>query len=272
MNLGPARLGWDEVGALAAPRGSSALVAAPQAERGIIYIASGAPYVRDAERSARSAKKQHPDLPIALFSDVPTSEPAIDMWFKVEDPHRRSKLDYLAKSPFARTLYLDADTRVIDSITEPFGLLDRYDLAGCHVENRHPVSSATARLTDAKVDPAFTGFNGGVLYYRLNDRMRVFLARWAEGYKAENAKFDQPILRRLMWEMPEIGVVAIPPEYNVRTLRGILFRSKNESTARLLHLPWYKSADSAPYRFWRTIRTGRCYPGNLVLMIRAFFM
>lgn len=248
------------------------MVAAQHAERGIIYIASGAPYVRDAERSARSAKKQHPDLPIALFSDVPSQDPAFDLWFKIEDPHRRSKLDCLPRSPFRDTLYLDADTRVVGSIAEPFGLLDRCDLAGCHVENRHPRSSATARLTGPHVDPAFTGLNGGVLYYRMSDRMRLFLEKWSAGYKAENAKFDQPILRRLMWDMPEITVIALPPEYNLRTMRSILFRSANESQARLLHLPWYKSADSTPYRLWRTIRTLRCYPGNMVLMIRAFFM
>lgn len=247
------------------------MVAASKAERGIIYIASGASYVRDAERSARSAKKQHPDLPIALFSDIPTREPAIDMWFEVKDPHRRSKLDYMAKSPFAKTLFLDADTRVIASMTEPFGLLDRYDLAGCHVENRHPVSSATARLTDPSVDPGFTGFNSGVLYYRMNDRTQAFFARWSALFKAENPRFDQSVMRRLMWEMPEVSVVAIPPEYNVRTLRGLLFRSANESQARLLHLPWYKSSGSAPYRFWRTLRTLRVYPGNAALLVRAFF-
>lgn len=248
------------------------MVAAQQAERGIVFIASGAPYVRDAERAARSARKQHPDLPIALFSDVPSSDPVFDMWFEVTDPHRRSKLDYLARTPFRDTLYLDCDVRVIASVIEPFGLLGRYDLAGCHVENRHPVSSATARLTDPRVDPGFAGFNSGVLYYRLSDRMRVFLETWSAGYKAENARFDQPILRRVMWEMPEIAVIAIPPEYNLRTLRGILFRSANESQARVLHLPWYKSADSAPYRFWRTLRTLRVSPCNAVLAIRAFFM
>lgn len=254
------------------PLGSSALVDAQQAERGIIYVASGAPYVRDAERSARSAKKQHPDLPIALFSDVPTKEPAIDMWFAVKNPHRRSKLDCFARTPFRHTLYLDGDTRVVASVTEPFGLLERYDLAGCHVENRHPVSSATARLTDPGVDPGFTGFNSGVLYYRLNDPMRAFLEKWSAGYKAENARFDQPILRRVMWEMPEIAVTAIPPEYNMRTLRAILFRSANESEARVLHLPWYKSADSAGWRLWRTLRTLRFNPGNAGTVARAFFM
>ena len=58
----------------------------------------------------------------------------------------------------------------------------------------------------------------------------------------------------------------------MRTLRGLLFRSANESEARLLHLPWYKSTDSVAWRLWRTIRTLRVYPGNAVTMIRAFFM
>ena len=89
----------------------------------------------------------------------------------------------------------------------------------------------------------------------MNDRMRAFLARWAEVFKSENPRFDQPVMRRVLWEMPEIALFVLPPEYNVRTLRGVLFRSANESQARLLHLPGYKSADSAPSRFRRTLRT-----------------
>ncbi len=241
-------------------------------ERGIVYIAVGAGYVRDAERSARTAKRIHPDLPICLFSDVPSSDPVFDIRRDIKNPHRRSKLDCILATPFRDTLYLDSDTRIIASIIEPFGLLGRYDLAACHVENRHPVSSATARLKGESVEPGFTGFNGGVFYYRMNDQIRLFFERWAEEYKKENAKWDQPIMRRLLWEMPEVKVIAIPPEFNVRTLRGLLFRSANESQVRLLHLPWYKSTDSVAWRLWRTIRTLRVYPGNAVTMIRAFFM
>ncbi len=241
-------------------------------QRGIVYIAVGAGYVRDAERSARSARRIHPDMPICLFSDVPSEDPVFDIRMEIKDPHRRSKLDCILKTPFRHTLYLDSDTRVVGSITEPFGLLERYDLAACHVENRHPVSSATARLTGDSVDPGFTGFNGGVFYYRMNDVMLAFFEGWAEAYKLENARFDQPIMRRLLWSMPEINVIAIPPEYNMRNLRGIMFRSKNESTPRLLHLPWYKSTDSVAWRLWRTIRTFRFYPGNALTVIRAFFM
>lgn len=240
-------------------------------DRGIVYIAVGAGYVRDAERSARSARKVHPDLPICLFSDVASGDPVFDIQHRIADPHRRSKLDCILKTPFRETLYLDSDTRVIGSITEPFSLLGRYDFAACHVENRHPVSSATARLKAESVAIGFTGFNGGVFYYRLNDVTRLFFERWAEAYKAENAKWDQPIMRRLLWEMPEVKVIAIPPEFNLRSLRAIMFRSANESEARLLHLPWYKSSDSVAWRLWRTIRTFRVYPLNAGTVIRAFF-
>jgi hypothetical protein len=134
-------------------------------QRGIVYSAVGASYVRDAERSALSARKMHPDLPICLFSDVPSDHPVFDIRHTIANPHRHSKLDCIIATPFAETLYLDTDTRVVGTITEPFGLLSRFDIAACHVENRHPVSSATAHLTADSVNPGFTGFNGGVLYY-----------------------------------------------------------------------------------------------------------
>lgn len=235
-------------------------------EKGIVYIAAGAAFVRDAERSARSAKKQHPDLPICLFSDVASEDPVFDLWFEIEHPHRRSKLDCILRTPFEKTLYLDADTRVVGSIVEPFGLLNRYDFAACHVENRHSVTSVTARLKADGVEPGFTGFNGGVFYYRMNDQVRAFFGCWAEEFKAQNARWDQPILRKLLWAMPGVTVIALPPEYNIRTLRALLFRSRNESEARLIHLPYYKSGDSRLRRLWRTLRTLRFNPGNFILL------
>jgi hypothetical protein len=106
----------------------------------------------------------------------------------------------------------------------------------------------------------------------MNDGVRRFFERWAEAYKTENAKFDHPIMRRLLWDMPELKVIAIPPEYNVRNLRGIVFRSANESTPHLLHLPWYNSSEPVGWRLWRTIRTFRFDLRNAVLVIRALFM
>jgi hypothetical protein len=238
-------------------------------ERGIVFIAAGAAFVKDAERSAHSAKRQHPDLPICLFSDVPSEDPVFDIRREIKNPHRRSKLDCIIQSPFHRTLYLDTDTRVVGSIVEPFALLDRYDFAACHVENRHPVTSVTARLKADGVEPGFTGFNGGVFYYRMTDGVRRFFEAWAEEFKTQNARWDQPILRKLLWMMPDVTVIALPPEYNVRTVRGLLFRSRNESQVRIIHWPYFKSGDSLARRLWRTLRTMRFDPCNLVALWKA---
>ena len=66
-------------------------------------------------------------------------------------------------------------------------------------------------------------------------------------------------------------MIAIPPEYNVRTLRGLSLPVRQQVAAAVAALPWYKSNGSVSWRLWRTIRTLRVYPGNVVTMIRAFF-
>ncbi len=38
-------------------------------ERGIVYVATGERYVREAEESARSVRKSNPYIPITLFTD-----------------------------------------------------------------------------------------------------------------------------------------------------------------------------------------------------------
>ncbi len=43
---------------------------------------------------------------------------------KIHNPHIRSKVDYISETPFQRTLYLDADTRVCEDLTHMFELLD----------------------------------------------------------------------------------------------------------------------------------------------------
>lgn len=240
-------------------------------ERGIVYIAVGASYVRDAERSAKSIRSIHPDLPICLFSDIPSRDPVFDIRREIANPHRRSKLDCFSQTPFRDTLYLDSDTRIVGPVSAPFGLLDRYDLAACHVENRHPVSSATARLTPESVAIGFTGFNSGVVYYRMNDVMGRFFERWASEYRKTDGKWDQPSLRKALWDMPDVKVIALPQEYNLRTLRALVFRSANESQARVLHLPWFNTNGSVQWRLWRTIRTLRFNPCNIIAMLRVFF-
>jgi hypothetical protein len=72
-----------------------------------------------------------------------------------------------------------------------------------------------------------------------------------------------------MWEMPEVKPIALPPEYNIRTMRSLIFRTRNESLPRLIHWPFFKTKDSFRLRLWKTFRTLRFSPRNIWVAWRS---
>ena len=71
----------------------------------------------------------YPRLAVALCTDQAVTAPEFDRVEPVVSPHARSKVDYLAETPFAETLYLDTDTRVLGDLSEMFRLLERFEMA-----------------------------------------------------------------------------------------------------------------------------------------------
>lgn len=99
-------------------------------DRGAIYIATGEKYTALAAKSAQSLKTHCRELPAHIFSDCDTGSYGVfDSSTKISDPHSRSKVDYIFKSPFQRTLYLDSDTWICEDIIHMFELLDHYEIA-----------------------------------------------------------------------------------------------------------------------------------------------
>src|SRR5688572_13104221 len=110
---------------------------------GVLYIVSGVEHINLAIRSAQSVKKTNPNMPIHLFADIEKQNFQFDeqanlftSWENIPNPHSRSKVDYMARTPFERTLYLDTDTRVICDLTDVFNLLDQFDIALAHAHKR----------------------------------------------------------------------------------------------------------------------------------------
>jgi Nucleotide-diphospho-sugar transferase len=181
--------------------------------RGVVYIATGAAHVEAARQSALSVRATNPDLGIALFSDVPAAGPGFDRVEPIAEPHLRSKVDYLPRTPFAETLYLDTDTRVLGPLDDLFDVLERFDLA---LAQRAYVRANRKRAVWRHVVPAaFPEHNGGVLLYRASPAAIGFLEAWKAAYAEAGFGVDQITLRELLWSS-DLRYAVLPARYNRR--------------------------------------------------------
>jgi hypothetical protein len=204
---------------------------------GIVYIATGERYVRATVKSAASVKQHCKNLKVHLFTDLKEfSHDGIDGVTIIDQPHRRSKVDYLFKTPFERTLYLDSDTRVVDNIEDMFNLLNNFDIALAHAHLRnHP---ATLEQWNTNIPYAFPQLNGGVILYRMNMKVENLLKQWHEAYHTAGFKKDQTTLRELIWNS-DLRLTILPPEYNIRYKKYLWIWKKNEAVPKILHLKKY---------------------------------
>jgi hypothetical protein len=195
--------------------------------RGIIYIVTGQKFVDEACRSAASVKHCMPDLPIAIFSDVPLRSALFEQVMHIANPTYgpEDKILNIAKSPYQDTLYLDSDTHMVDESRELFSLLERFDLAAVHAPYR-------AQYQVCEVPDCFPEYNVGVLLFRKSKPTELFFERWAQLYREDGLKSltwlfpggeswyrhaipNQPSFRRSLYESG-LRIATLPPEYNCR--------------------------------------------------------
>ena len=183
--------------------------------QGILYIAAGAKYIRAAIRSAESVRKHCPGLPTHLYADWPShgfdfrrSPHPFTSIETIDHPHRRSKVDYLAQTPFDRTLYLDTDTTLNADVRGMFQVLDRFDIALTHAHRRN----ALARLKPWRLTlpAAFPQYNGGVILYRRTPAVVSFFDAWQRHFHDEGFSQDQITLRELLW-LSDLRLATLPP-------------------------------------------------------------
>ena len=217
--------------------------------QGIVYIATGPKYIRAAVHSATTVRHYCPGLPTHLFADwrshgfdFGTSPAPFASVEEIDRPHRRSKVDYLARTPFDRTLYLDSDTALNADISGMFRVLERFDIALSHAHRRNLESRLKPwRLT---LPQAFPQYNGGVILYRRSPEVLAFLEEWRQAFHTAGFLQDQMTLRELLW-LSHLRMATLPPEYNVRLIKYHYLWSKTEATSRIFHRRRYHDG-----RFW----------------------
>ncbi len=208
---------------------------------GFVYAATGERYVREAMRSRETLRRHHPSHPVLLFTDRADVVPAGAFDDVIELPAQQwkrssSKVWALGRSPFDKTVYLDTDVHVVGDLADLFRVLDRFDAAGVPMELR--VQRLPGHADDARIPDAFMSVNAGVLAYRRNDATAELFARWAELYEADRATAkviqDQPSLRAALWES-RCSLLLLPPEFNMRTIRGASYPNVAVGTVRVIH-------------------------------------
>ncbi len=209
-----------------------------------------------------------PDLSIDIFTDSPDvlESELFDRVEIIDSPHRRSKVDYLPKTRFERTLYLDTDTRVVDNISDLFQLLDRFDIAFAHAHTRN--RRTHVEQWRISLPQSFPQLNGGVILYRGDEHTREFLASWSAAYHEAGFSKDQTTLRELIWSS-DLKLYVLPPEYNVRYDKYVRIWSESEATPKILHYRRFHDqvgAADAHSLFARAGRLFRSLKGGLATL------
>ena len=184
-------------------------------------MATGKKFVDEATLSAASVKKHMPDVPITMFTDIPeylsSVSGVIDTVFPLSEVTNscRDKIKPLIESPYEKTLFLDTDTFVCESVYDVFDMLDRFDIALCQAPDRYQYDLP-------EIPACFTELNSGVIAYRANERVKSLLKSWEITFlemlnKDVNSTRDQHSLRHVLYRS-EVSFFVLPPEYNFRTI------------------------------------------------------
>jgi len=216
------------------PKNSIAVAEGTTPVCGVNYICTGAMFTKAGVNSARSVRKNSPNLLIDIYTDSPSEIPEglFDMVHLIGDPHRRSKVDYMAKTRFDRSLYLDTDTRVVKDISNMFDVIDRFDLAIAHAPARNKKSNLEGWR--CPIPDNFPQMNSGVMVYRRTPAVMEMLADWQAAFHTADFNKDQVTLRELLW-LSDLRIYILPPEYNVRYAKYIKVWTPNEAEPKILH-------------------------------------
>jgi hypothetical protein len=186
--------------------------------------------------SAASLKRVMPDLPITVFTQFPLESPDFERVIHVDGSQDGfyDKTLFIQQTPYERTLFIDADTYVVEPVRELFTILDQFDFAATHEEylntdwwNRYPRPD---------IPPSFPEFNTGILAYKRSLRMDGALKEWSRMYQSfleshPGQKInDQPFFRAAVYGNP-VRIATLTREYNCK------FRGQGylNGRAKILH-------------------------------------
>ncbi len=192
---------------------------------GYLYIAIGEMFRFEAERSSRSLRR-FTKYPICLVTDeIGFTSSQFDKIIYVENIGRsfEVKITGMQLSPFDKTVFLDGDTFVCDSIDNIFDLLDYFDMAATQDLTGHSMGFWNQYQPEyqLKLKGIFHEFHTGVVGFNLNNRVKEFLDIWLRIHRQLNMYADMPTFREALLQYP-IRMGVLPHEYNLTGLKSMV--------------------------------------------------
>ena len=172
---------------------------------GVLYVAFGAPHLLMALHSARTFRRSNPDRGVTVLTDIRVPDEAIegfdprrDRIVVVDSPASENRLFKTSASlhtTYDRTLLLDADTVVLKNLDAPFHLLDYADvLLKLDPKGQNRSCQKHEEILDLGAFGGLPAWNGGVVFFRRNQRTDEFFREWNERFILRGSPFDQPAL------------------------------------------------------------------------------
>jgi hypothetical protein len=200
-------------------------------DRGVIYLAINQSYLEAALISAVALRAQDGQIPILVISNLPSlnhlpleryaitprcvGQPTLAPGLGLS---RWLKTQINAYSPYAETLFLDADILPIGALSSLWPYLAQGDLA--MAADRMPtlgrcdhVAQEEVEFTLAHLSPQTVHFNSGVMLWRRTAATDALFAQWHREWHRFGQQ-DQLALARAV-DHTQTAVVQLPSSYNI---------------------------------------------------------
>lgn len=179
--------------------------------RGIVYIAQGANACGQAVTAIEHVRRVC-KLPVACVGERPLGVRDVEHIYcadrRDDQGAREAKVNLYSLSPFDCTLYMDADTRVMDgSILAGFDMLaDGWELVLTHSERQGhdwlwKVGEAERSATEIELGVQLVSLQAGVMWFRKCAAVERLFSAWRQEWLAFRGQ-DQAALLRAMSQVP----------------------------------------------------------------------
>ena len=184
-------------------------------------------------RAAASIAEVCPAIPIDLFTEAPIEAGP----FALSTYSIRSGC-----APNSTALFRAGSTKpsismsiscAVGDFTDIFDMLERFDIAAAHDQNRHALYVAD-RISAHTFPNAFPQINSGMLAFRKSPATTAFLQSWKTAVQEHDIGKDQPSLRELAWNS-DLRFAILPPEYNLWDIRSIDRLTPLQTAPRIIH-------------------------------------